>query len=106
MHGAAKVVSQSPQCNGVAFALIFLCCEVQTDPRHGLNLVKGSNSEIKTTLTNVQSDVAEGEGGIIVGGASALPWAQEEEESHTDDVHKRWLRRGGLWAGLSKVEEE
>ena len=86
--GTAKVVSGVPQHCRVAFALVLLGCEMETDPRGSLDITQGCRHQVKPALPHVESGIIEGEGGVIVGGAGVFIWLQQEEEGQADHVRK------------------
>ena len=82
-------MSGATQCNGIAFALIFLGSEVQADPGRRSDLVEGRRGEIEAALSNVETHVVEGERGIVVCGTGVFTRSKEEEECKTCHVRNR-----------------
>ena len=86
LDGAAQSVVGAPQGNRVAFTLVLLGSEVQANPRGCLNFMERGGRQAEAAAAQVQPDVGEGEGGVVVGGTGVFTRTKKEEEREADHI--------------------
>ena len=106
-HWAAEVVATGSKRYRFAFNLVFLGGEVEADRGGSLELGEGRLSEVQATTPQEQTDIGQGESGIIVGGACVFSWAKHEIESQADHIGQRAStgRRCGGAVGFGEEPE-